>query len=151
MLKKIFLSTIAILFVSGFWGCQEQIDIEAEKEAIKEVIQAQCDAVLALSYEGEAAVWAQTDYIVRRDARGWDSISAYYQEFFQSWRSDTMDFEGRVFTTSNFDIHVNGTFASVFHDQHLEYVLNGEEHVSDGSEHKYMEKIGGEWKIITLF
>ncbi len=151
MLKKIFLCAIAVLFVSGFWGCQETIDVEAEKEAIKDVIQAQLDAVLALSFEGEAAVWAQTDYIVRRDARGWDSISAYYQEFFQSYSSDTMDFEGRVFTASNYDIHVNGTFASVFHDQHLEYVLNGEENVSDGSEHKYLEKIDGEWKLITTF
>ena len=73
MFRKILLSAITVILVPGFWSCQEQIDIEAEKEAIKQVIQAQLDAVTDLSYEGEAAVWAQTPYIVRGDVQGWDS------------------------------------------------------------------------------
>ncbi len=150
MFNKILLPAMAVLLVS-FWSCQETVDTGAEKEAIKQVIQAQLDAVSALSLEGEAAVWAQTPYIERRGIQGWDSVSVFYRNAFESWSSDSMNYQCKVFTASNFDIHLNGTFASVVHDEHHEYVLKGEEQVHDGTAHKYLEKIDGEWKIIALF
>ena len=118
---------------------------------IKKVIQAQLDAAKALSYEGEAAVWAHRPYIVRYEAVGWDSISVYYQETFKE-RKETFERDNikwTVFKASNFDIYVNGNFASVFHDQQWERTVNGEESNGDIRELKYLEKIDGEWKIIA--
>jgi ketosteroid isomerase-like protein len=152
MLKKLWLPEITFLLLSGLWSCQEQVvDIEAEKEAIRQVVQSQLDAVKALSFEGEAESWAHTPYIVRKDIAGWDSISVFYQEMFSDVKNDTGLTQVSVFTASNFDIYINGNFASVFHDEHFEGTWKGEEMSSDGRPHKYMEKIEGEWKLITLF
>ena len=111
------------------------------------------DAAKASSYESEAAVWAQTPYIVKAETVGWDSISFNYQKNFKA-RKETFEKDNikwTVFKASNFDIYVNCNFASAFHDQHMERIVNGEEETSDMREHKYLEKIDGEWKIITVF
>jgi hypothetical protein len=150
-MKKIIFSFLALMLIAGSICCQEKIDIEKEKEAIKQVVQAQLDAIKAASYDGEAALWAQRPYIVRKDIVGWDSVSVFYQEMFKKWNDEPENFQARVFTASNFDIYINGNFVSVFHDEHFEGIVEGEEMTSDGRAHKYIEKIEGEWKIITLF
>jgi len=70
---------------------------------------------------------------------------------FKRWNDDPENYQGRVFTASNFDIYINGNFASVFHDEHFEGIAEGEELTYDARPHKYLEKIKGEWKVITLF
>ena len=149
-MKKYLFTLIAFSFLAGA-SCQNKIDIEAEKEAIKQVVLAQLDAVKAFSYDGEAAVWAQRPYIVRKDIVGWDAVSVYYQKMFKKWSAEPENFQARVLTASNFDIYINGNFASVFHDEHFEGIFEGEEGTNDGRVHKYLEKIEGEWKVITLF
>lgn len=155
MSRKLILLVTTILLILNVIGCQKQIDIEAEKESIKKVLQAQLDAVKTQSYEGEAAVWAHSPYIVRKESVGWDSISVYYQKSFEENQKlkekDTKNYFIKEFTASNFDIYVNGNFASAFHDEHMEYIWEGKEFINDGRPHKYLEKIDGEWKIITLF
>ena len=136
--------------IAGSASCQEKINIEKEKEAIKQVVQAQLDAINAASYDGEAAVWAQRPHIVRRDIVGWDSVSVFYQEMFKKWNDEPENFS-IVFTASNFDIYVNGNFVSVFNDEHYEGIFEGEEMTFDTRVHRYIEKIEGEWKVITLF
>ena len=149
-MKRIIFSILALSLIAGSISGQKKIDIEKEKEAVKQVIQTQLDAIKDFSYEGEEAVWAHTPYIVRVDIVGWDSVSVFYQEGFKRWSANPEN-KIRVFTASNFDIHINGNFASVFHDEHYESFWNGEERTSDNRKHKYLEKIEGEWKVITLF
>ncbi len=150
-MKKIIFSILALSLIAGSISSQKKTDIEKDKKAIKHVVQAQLDAVKALSYDGEAAIWAQTPYIVRRDVVGWDSVSVYYKESFKTWKDGPKPIKFYVFTASNFDIYVNGNFASVFHDEHVEYVQEGFAVEEDNRVHKYLEKIGGAWKIIALF
>ena len=151
-MKKIIFSILALSLIVGGAFCQK--NIEKEKEAIKKVIQAQLDASRTNSYEGEVAVWAHTPYIVKNETVGWDSISFNYQRNFKA-RKDTMEQRNVKWTVrkaSNFDIYVNGNFASVFHDHYNEWTENGEEKTGDGNRgHKYLEKIDGEWKIIAVF
>jgi hypothetical protein len=149
-MKKIIFSMFALSLIAGSIYCQEKIDIEAEKEAIKKVVQAALDALKAKSYDAEVATWAQTPYIVRRGIVGWDSVSVFYQESFKSWFGKPEN-QIRVFTASNFDIYINCNFASVFHDEHIERIWDGEEITGDSRVHKYLEKIEGEWKVIALF
>ena len=149
-MKKIIFSMLALLLIAGSGSCQEKIDIEKEKEAIKQVVQAQLDAINAASYDGEAAVWAQRPYIVRRDIVGWDSVSVFYQEMFKKWNDEPENFS-IVFTASNFDIYVNGNFASVFHDEYFKRTMEGFDKITESRIHKYLEKIDGEWKVIALF
>ena len=151
-MKKIIFSVLALSLIAG--SISGQSKIEKEKEAIKKVIQAQLDAGRTNSYEGEAAVWAHTPYIYKAETVGWDSISFKYQENFKArkvrWEKDNNKWT--VNKASNFDIYVNGNFASVFHDHYNEWTENGEEKTGDGNRgHKYLEKIDGEWKIIAVF
>ena len=148
MSKKLILLVTTILLILNILGCQKQVGIEAEKEAIKKVLQAQLDAFKAQSYEGEASAWAHRPYIVRKKAVGWDSISVFYQKIMEK---DTKNYFIKEFTASNFDIYVNGNFASAFHDEHMEIIREGKETINDSRPHKYLEKIDGEWKVITLF
>jgi ketosteroid isomerase-like protein len=160
-MKKIIFSFLAVLLITGCTPAEdkksiavlpfEEYDIAKEEEAIKQVVQAALDAFIAKSYEASAATWAHAPYIVRKGTTGWDSVSVYYQEGYKSWFDEPED-EVKVFRASNFDIYINGNFASVFHDEHLEGFMDGEELVSDSrGVHKYLEKIDGEWKVITLF
>ena len=154
MCKKLLVFFGSILLLINIWACQQpaqQVDIEDEKEAIKKILQAQLDAVKAFSYEGEAAVWAHRPYIVRKNTAGWDSVSVFYQKGFQEWKSEPDKYLIREYTASNFDIYVNGNFASSSQDEHFEGIWDGEETSGDSRSHKYLEKINGEWKIITLF
>ena len=57
---------LVLLAALGLVACEQQVDVAAEEEAIKAVIQKQLDAVRTASYEGEAAVWANEPYIVIR-------------------------------------------------------------------------------------
>ena len=148
-MKKIIFSILALSIIAGSAFSQKKI--AKEEEAIKQVVQAALDAIKAKNYDAEVATWAQTPYIVRRDIVGWDSVSVFYQEMFKQWNDEPESFQFRVFNTSNFDIYVNGNFASVFHDEHSEGIFNGEELTHDARPHKYLEKIEGEWKVITLF
>ncbi len=150
-MKKIIFSMFALALIAGSIYCQEKIDIEAEKEAIKKVVQAALDAIKAGDYDAEVATWVHSHYIVRRDIVGWDSVNVYYQEMFKRWNDEPENYQGRVFTASNFDIYINGNFASVFHDEHTERIWDGEEITGDSRAHKYLEKIEGEWKVIALF
>ena len=148
-MKKIIFLMLALSLIAGSAFSQKKI--AKEEEAIKQVVQAALDAIKTKDYDAEVATWAETPYIVRRDIVGWDSVSVYYQEMFKQWNDEPENFQCRVFTASNFDIYVNGNFASVFHDEHSEGIFNGEEGTNDGRVHKYLEKIEGEWKVITLF
>jgi len=156
-MKKIIFSFFAVLLITGCTPPKEKttvtvmttIDVAKEEEAIKQVVQAALDAFIAKSYDATVATWAHTPYIVRKDIVGWDSVSVFYQEAYKQFKDPEYQF--KVFKASNFDIYINGNFASVFHDEHLERIWDGEEETSDARAHKYLEKIEGEWKVITLF
>ncbi len=135
-MKKIIFSILALSLIAGNISGQKKIDIEKEKEAIKLVVQAQLDAYKSLSYKAEAATWVHSPYIVRRDIVGWDSVNVYYQEMFKRWNDEPENYQGRVFTASNFDIYINGNFASVFHDEHWEGIYEGEEGLEKFEEYK---------------
>jgi ketosteroid isomerase-like protein len=150
-MKRIIFSILTLLLITGSSLCQKKIDIEAEKESIKKVVQAALDAIKAKDYDAEVATWVHSPYIERRGIVGWDSVSVFYQKRFKQWNDEPESLQVRVLTASNFDIYINGNFASVFHDEHFEGIFEGEEGTNDGRVHKYLEKIEGEWKVITLF
>ena len=150
-MKKIIFSILALSLIAGSISGQKTIDIEKEKEAIKQVVQAALDAIKAKSYDAEVATWAHGPYIVRQGIVGWDNVSVFYQGIFKEWNDKPENYQWKVFTASNFDIYINGNFASVFHDEHWEDIYEGEEGTIDSRIHKYLEKIEGKWKVITLF
>jgi len=147
---------IMALILAGTLACQKEVDIAAEEEAIKSVLQKQLEAVSALDYEGEAEVWAHEPYIVHRTVGivGWDSLSTYYKTNFREIREklkeDPEYWTVRELRASNFDIHLNGNVAFVFYDEHYDYTLEGKESSGVSKVLKYLEKKEGEWKIVAV-
>ena len=64
MSKKMLMLAATPLLMIIFYGCQQQVDIEAEEAAIKAVNEKQMSAFIARDYEEEAEVWVQEPYIV---------------------------------------------------------------------------------------
>ncbi|MBA7615131.1 MAG: hypothetical protein GH143_02790 [Calditrichaeota bacterium] len=146
---------LVLLAALGLVACEQQVDVAAEEEAIKAVIQKQLDAVRTASYEGEAAVWANEPYIViRKSGRkivGWDSLSVYYKKTFEERRDEPDKYRIEEFTGSNYDIHLHGNAAYVLYDEHVKGVWEGEDVSDDYKVAKYLEKMHGEWKIVAVF
>jgi hypothetical protein len=126
----------------------EEFDVAKEEVTIKKVVQSALDAIVAKDYDAYVVTWVHSPYIERRGVVGWDSLSVFYQK---SFNDPPEYFQARVITASNFDIYINGNFASVFHEEHFEGIIEGEEITRDGRVHKYLEKIEGEWRVITVF
>ena len=51
MSKRLFLIPAILFIFLFFFGCEQQIDVKAEKEAIKEVLRAQLDAMKNFSVD----------------------------------------------------------------------------------------------------
>jgi len=153
MSKRAVLGVIVV--VIGFQSsCRnEQIDIDTEKGVIKAVIHSRLSALVTLDYNAAAAVWAHEPYIVRENAVGWDSVSAWYEDHFIEnigrMRQEPDSYYIHEFSTANFDIHINGNFASAFYDEYINGIWDGEEYKHRARRHHYLEKIEGEWKIIA--
>lgn len=133
-------------------SCEQNIDIAAEKAAIKAVNQKQMTAFITGDYQGEAEVWSQEPYIVHYESEGpnigWEAISSNYETIF-----DPASETGVVYhsmTASNYDIRLNGNVAFVFYDQHQEYTEEGERKTDTHRELKYFEKKDGEWKVVVV-
>jgi hypothetical protein len=141
---------LAIILLLGFtiFSCQKLINVETETEAIKKVLQAQLEAAKSGSVEGEAEVWAHQPYIARVEVVGWDSVRTFYEANFPQWEKE---YQIQEFTASNFDIYINANFAAVFYDEKLVGTRNDEDISRENRLLKYLEKINGEWKIITTF
>jgi len=157
-MKKIIFSFFAVLLITGCTPSEnkksiavlpfEEFDVSKEEEVIKKVVQSALDAIVNNDYDAHAEAWVHSPYIQWKDVGGWDSLSVLYQQ----WHNYPREyFQARIMTTSNFDIYINGNFASVFHDEHFEGIMEGEETTYDARTHKYLEKIEGEWKVITVF
>lgn len=142
-----------IVLISGTFGCQNNTDLSAEKEAIKAVNKKQLDAMESFDYEGEAAVWLHEPYIHHagfgeEEIRGWDSLSVHYKEQFENMKQDS---ENRIsFSAENFDVIINGNIAILSYDESSEGTLFGEEFSNKGRAYKYLMKKDGEWKILAV-
>ena len=143
------------LILAVTFACEKKVDIAAEEEAIKVVLQQQLDAVKAFSYEGEAAVWAHEPYVMKvsegKVTLGWDSLSVVYKKSFEEAKKDPENYKMREFTALNFEIYLNGNVAFVFHDQHYDHTWEGKEYSGVSRSVKYLEKKEGKWKIVAVF
>ena len=53
-------------------------------------------------------------------------------------------------SASNFDVHLNGNVAFVFYDEQSSITYEGEKRSASYRNIKYLEKKGGEWKLVAI-
>jgi len=126
------------------------IDLAAEQQAIKAVLETQTRAFYERSLEGEEEVWAHQPYVVRMADTGepdvgWDRISNQYRTFMQENPTPVEDLQ---FTHENVHLQIQGDAAWVVFEQHLAATLDGEQLSDDSREVRFLARLEGEWKIV---
>ena len=83
---------LALSLIAGRASCQEKIDIEKEKEAIKAVIEEESNSFIAKDFDRFAATYVQDETNIRLSADksgygyyvGWEEIGSGFKEFFEN-------------------------------------------------------------------
>jgi len=139
-------------FLISIMGCQEKIDIKAEKEAIKAVITEETSAFLAQDLVSllktltmdENSVYIRVDSKEYREMIGWDKIYPYYKK---SATSDWSDYSDYKVSKTNWFIEVFNEAALAIFDQTMSFKLNGEPMKTHSKEIRVLKKIKGDWKV----
>jgi len=149
---------LVLLAALGLVACEQKVDVAAEEEAIKAVIQKQFNAACSDDYEGQAAVWAHEPYIALRSSgrkiMGWDSLSVWYKETYEKNRelrkNEPDKYRIDECSGSNYDIHLHCDAAYVLYEEHWEGIWEGEDFSGDYKFAKYLEKKDEEWKVVAV-
>jgi ketosteroid isomerase-like protein len=150
-MKKYVLTLFAIILLAGT-SCQEKIDIEKEKEAIKAVIEEETNAFLARDFDRLAATYVQDETNIDLRAGesgygyyvGWEEIGSAFKELFENNPEPGTSKEVKT----NYKIKVYKESAWTVFDNE---VYNSEGELTGKSIHvEFLEKVNGEWKIVYL-
>ncbi len=148
---------VVLLPLLGIWARGQEVDVAAEKDAIKVAIQHEKDAYRTLDYEGYAASWVHAPYILHpglgeeESIVGWNSLQAAIKNTIKTRRKEPDKNRVDELTASNFDIHHNGNIAYVIYDGQSKGIWGGEPFSSDGRQVTYLVKKDGEWKVLAIF
>lgn len=151
-MKKYLLAAITVCLV-GCISCQQEIDIEKEKEAIIAVIETERDAF----YEGdldrlEAAYYH--DPVCRKMTMkvdtiylsvGWSEISAKIRSSMTPEK--VKDREDVTAEYLKYEINIYGNTALVYHDVLYSGMWKGQFASAEEKRILHLQKIEGEWKI----
>lgn len=143
------LVVLAILFITS---CEEKIDIEKEKEAIKAVIENETNSYYNRDWDKQSESFLQDETLFGlvsskngyNFAVGWDEISQIYKQNHENYPDPSTD--KHQFT--NYIIKVYKVSAWAVYD---EIVHNSEgEFVMRYINVRFLEKVDGEWKIVYM-
>ncbi len=148
-MKKYLWTLFALIILAGT-SCQEKIDIEKEKEAIKAVIEKETNAYFARDIDQQFEAFLQDEttvgVAVGKDglADGWEEFSAFYKGMYENSPEPT----NLQVKNKNYIIKVYKDCAWAVYD---EYSVDENDSISSGPRCiRFMEKVDGEWKIVLL-
>ncbi len=150
---KIFAGTVLAILLFAGTSCQQTVNVEKEKEAIRAVLEEESAAMLAKDVERVFDLHVQDDSETRLELgeygfntyKGWDEVSVLL--------GDALDGEGELMAANavnrkeNMIIKVTGNTAWVTCDNIWEYSSDGEKGGYSNIQVNFLEKIKGEWKI----
>jgi hypothetical protein len=142
-----------MVLVLSFWSCQKKIDIAAEKEAIKAVIEQETEMWRQRNFEGFKKSWAHKPYSFWLGASkpnfteiaSWDSIGTHYKEIFE--RSSEIKVKIK---NENYMFRIYDDNAWVTFEQHFIEDTTAQSDEIPSKELRVLEKTEGEWKIIFV-
>ena len=150
-MKKYGLTLFALILLAGT-SCQEKVDIEKEKEAIKTVLEEETNAARDSDFDRLAATWVQDETSIWLGTGksgytygvGWKKIGSDFKEYFEN---NPEPGTGK-FENTNYRIKVYKESAWAIYDQ---VMYNSEGEVTwENIGVRFLEKVDGEWKIVYL-
>ena len=152
-MKRELLSLLVLILLAGT-SCQEKIDIQLEKEAIKAVILEESDAYSDKDLDRMNATWFHDassrkvdicKYCGTIEYVGWVEISNKNKTYFTPAKIEAT--KELIVSYSNFDINVIENTALVYHDAKWSGKLRGEDFNFEDKRIVHLRKIENEWKI----
>lgn len=149
---------IIVLFLIGVVSCKTTNDIEAEKQAIIDVINAETEAYLNFDFEKVKSFYVQDSLNFRLTTgvddhvflKGWDEIEAFFRdELIDDDPHASKDTHINV-TKDDYRIKVYERSAFVLCTEKWTYTLPDDVIEIDSRQVRFMEKVDGEWKIAFL-
>jgi hypothetical protein len=154
-MKKLITGILLALMVLVFFiSCQPKIDVNAEQEAIKAVIEGEINASFNGEYEKWASFFVHEPYVLFLQAgktgyvnlKGWEELSSSAQKWVKPERKGTIILEGNsdyVFSIFEDAAWVSfKTTSSIISDSSKSELI--------GIEVRTLEKHDGNWKIAYL-
>jgi hypothetical protein len=151
-MKKIIFSFLALLLIAGSGSCQEKIDIEKEKEAIKAVIENHVNSAFAKDFAQLSKSLQQDESLIMLGAGkdsyqygvGWEEISSFHKERMENNPSPSTD--KLQFTNYKIKVYKESAWAVynlIVHNSEGEFLF---ENIAI----RFLEKVNGEWKIVYM-
>jgi len=153
-MKKFYLCIIPLLLILP--SCNEQpVDIEQEKEAIKNIVAKETQAwidqdlvrILETLVQDENSMRITVGKLGYTEIIGWERLYSFYKK---GMETDWSDYEDLTFEHYNFKIDVCQETALALFDQKWSYNFAGEPQETHSKELRMLKKVKGEWKIQML-
>jgi hypothetical protein len=148
-MKKYQFLFIALIFLLCY-SCQEKIDVEKEKAAIIEVLNAEGSAFAANDLERVFALHVQDELATRLDGyriyRGWDEIKSLYESYLAGNIQDT-SWKNPRNIKENVILKITGNTAWLICDNIWKYEFNDKSVEWGNVQIAFFEKMDGEWKF----
>lgn len=153
-LKTLILSFMVLLLAS----CQEKTDIEAEKQAIIDVINAETQAYLDFDFDKVISYYVQDSLNFRLTTgaddhvflEGWDEVEAFFKSDLIDGDANTPPNTHINVEKDNYRIKVYENSAYVICTERWTYTTADNVVEIDSRQVRFMEKVDGEWKIAFL-
>jgi len=146
---KNYLSILITIVIFAGLSCQQNADVEKEKEAVLKVLQEEGDEFAAFNKERVYEIHIQDETAIRvaesTVLTGWDEIKALYENYFSYWQADTITNLRNL--KENVVAKVNGNSAWVVCDNIWKWEANGQPGGIQNKQIAVLDKQDGKWKI----
>ncbi|MDA3822636.1 MAG: nuclear transport factor 2 family protein [Bacteroidales bacterium] len=139
-------------------SCQESINLDAEKKAIIDVINAETQAYMDYDFEKVISFYVQDSMNFRLTTgaddhvflEGWKEVENFFKDDLLDGDSDTPDVTHIAVAKDDYRIKVYENSAYVICTEKWTYTRPDDVIEIDSRQVRFMEKIDGEWKISFL-
>lgn len=151
-----------ILFAASIFillsACKETVDVEAEKKAIIDVINAETQAYMDFDFEKVTGFYIQDSLNFRLTTgaddhvflEGWDAVESFFRDELIDGNPNTPENTSIHVAKDNYRIKVYEHSAYVICDETWTYTMPENVVEIHSRQVRFMEKVDGEWKIAFL-
>jgi ketosteroid isomerase-like protein len=141
-----------------FTACQPIVDVEAEKQAIIDVINAETDAYLDFDFDKVISFYVQDSLNFRLTTgaddhvflEGWDEVEAFFRQDILEGNPDALPNTHINVEKDNYRIKLYSESAFVLCTETWTYTTDDNVIEINSRQVRFMEKVEGEWKIAFL-
>ena len=158
-MKKHLFTLIAFSLLAGA-SCQEKIDTEKEKEAIKAVIEQSFAAYHEADYDQVVDTWVHEPYVLTSYAsknnqvqiKGWQELDEFFKQHASNYDSIQMAGNWKYVSFENWDYTIRVYQQCAWASFNSKFIFTWQEaNIDRESLHvSFLERHEGEWKIIYI-